>query len=153
MSIVEKIAGFLTGGVGQQVAEIINKRVPDRDLASKLQHEIEVMLAGQQHELSKLAAETERTIIAGQIEVNKLEAASGNWFASGWRPLAGYVCVLGLAYQFLLQPIVSWVSGINVWPGPPELDLGDLITLLGGMLGLGTLRTTERIKGVIPQGK
>jgi predicted Na+-dependent transporter len=58
------------------------------------------------------------------------------------------VCVLGLAYQFLVQPLLAWGSGVWAVPLPPNLDLGDLLTLLGGMLGLGSLRTAEKFKGV-----
>jgi len=147
MSILDKLSGFLTGGIGSQIAEIINKRVPDRDLATKLQHEIQVMLGTQQHELAKIAAETERTIIAGQIEVNKIEAESDSLFKSGWRPAVGWVCVSGLLYQLLLQPLLEWLSTIYAWMPPPTLAMDTLLTLLFGILGLGAYRTYEKTRG------
>jgi len=147
MSILDKLTGFLTGGIGSQIAEIINKRVPDRDLATKLQHEIQVMLGTQQHELAKIAAETERTIIAGQIEVNKIEAESDSLFKSGWRPAVGWVCVSGLLYQLLLQPLLEWLSTIYAWMPPPTLAMDTLLTLLFGILGLGAYRTYEKTRG------
>jgi hypothetical protein len=115
--------------------------------------ELELAIGQRAHDIEMALIAADSEIAKAQTEVNKAEAVSGSLFASSWRPLCGYVCVLGLLYQFLVQPLVFWVSGINAWPGPPQLDLGDLITLLGGMLGLGALRTTERLKGVIPQGK
>jgi hypothetical protein len=131
------------------VTTILDKLIPDP--AKKAEAQLELLRLQQAGEFKELDAQLQRDL--GQIDVNKAEAASGNAFASSWRPLCGYVCVLGLSYQFVLQPLLAWASGIQAWPLPPELDLGDLITLLGGMLGLGTLRTAERMKGVIPKGK
>lgn len=131
------------------VTSLLERVLPDPQARAAAQ--LELLKLEQQGQFKDLDAQLARDL--GQIDVNKAEAASGNAFASSWRPLAGYVCVLGLAYQFVLQPLLSWASGIQAWPVPPELDLGDLITLLGGMLGLGSLRTAERMKGVIPPGK
>ena len=84
-----------------------------------------------------------------QAEINKVEAASQNGFQAGWRPLAGYMCVAGLGYEFLLRPLLPWaltVSGVEA-PPLPSLD-GVLFELMFGMLGLGTLRTADRWKRV-----
>ena len=81
-----------------------------------------------------------------QSEINKVEAASQNGFQAGWRPLAGYACVAGMGYEFLLRPLLPWVmtvSGIEA-PPLPSLD-GVLFELMFGMLGLGTLRTADRL--------
>lgn len=86
-----------------------------------------------------------------QIEVNKQEAAHPSVFVSGWRPGAGWVCVVGLAYTFLAQPLLAWLSGIQGWPVPPALDIEALMILLGGMLGLGGLRSLDKAKGVASQ--
>jgi hypothetical protein len=83
-----------------------------------------------------------------QIEVNKVEAQHTDRFVSGWRPGAGWVCVAGLAYTFLAQPLLAWGSSIQGWPVPPVLDIEALMILLGGMLGLGGLRTFDKVKGV-----
>lgn len=153
MGFFDAISGILSGGVGGKIADIIDKRVPDRDLAEKLKHETDMALQEGEQALKVKAAELDQAVVEGQNRINELEAQSSNLFNSGWRPSAGYVCVLGLAYQFVLQPLISWQSGIHSWSPPPPLDMGSLMTLLSGMLGLGTLRTTERIKGVIPPGK
>jgi hypothetical protein len=126
------------------VTQLLDRVLPDPQ--AKAAAQMKLLELQQTGEFKELDAQLARDL--GQIEVNKAEAASGNAFASSWRPLCGYVCVLGLAYQFLLQPLLSWGSGIWAVPLPPNLDLGDLLTLLGGMLGLGSLRTAEKFKGV-----
>lgn len=88
-----------------------------------------------------------------QIEVNKTEAAHASTFVAGWRPGAGWTCVAGLAYTFLAQPLLAWASAIYDVPAPPAIDVEVLLVLLGGMLGLGGLRTHERVRGVIPPGR
>jgi hypothetical protein len=91
---------------------------------------------------------------AQQNAVNVAEAASGSAFKGGWRPFVGWVCGVGLAYQFLAHPLLVWAS-TAFWhvAVPPELDTGTLLDLLGGLLGLGAMRTVERINGVIPRGQ
>lgn len=94
-------------------------------------------------ELFKLQQSGELSQIAGQLEINKVEAANPNVFVSGWRPFIGWICGVGLAYQFLIYPIL-----IAFVPKVQQLDMGTLITLLGGLLGLGTMRTVEKLNGV-----
>lgn len=126
------------------VAQLLDKVIPDPQAKAAAQLKLlELQQAGEFRELDN---QLQRDL--GQIEVNKAEAASGNAFASSWRPLCGYVCVLGLAYQFAIQPLLSWGSGLWGVPVPPQIDMGDLLTLLGGMLGLSTLRSAEKFKGV-----
>jgi len=100
----------------------------------------------QAQELAVMKAEVDLAV--KQIEVNLAEAQSSDPFTSRWRPAVGWVCVFGLAYQFLAQPLLAWGSGLGGYAAPPVLPLGDLMTLLFGMLGLGTLRTAEKFKGV-----
>ena len=86
--------------------------------------------------------------IMGQLKVNEVEAANPSVFVSGWRPFIGWTCGVALVYSFLGVPILSWISlnfGIST---PPNLDMGTLITLLCGMLGLSGLRTAEKINNV-----
>lgn len=86
----------------------------------------------------------------GQLLINQEEAKSSSLFVAGWRPFIGWVCGTALAFQFLVTPILMWICLILniVIPVPPVLDLGSLMTILGGLLGLGTLRTFEKIKKV-----
>lgn len=80
-----------------------------------------------------------------QAEINKIEAASPNWFVAGWRPAVGWVCVAALLQHFILLP---WVKVL--WPETilPALDMEALMTILLGMLGLGFQRSWEKIRGV-----
>lgn len=88
-------------------------------------------------------------VIQGQIDTNKVEAANPNMFVAGWRPYVGWVCGTGFAIQFVVAPIAEWGAALAGHPVKfPELDMGTLLTLLGGMLGIGGLRTFEKTKGV-----
>ena len=82
-----------------------------------------------------------------QIEVNKVEAGSTNLFVSGWRPFVGWTCGFALCYHFVLQPLLMFVlSAIGKPMELPVFDMTTLTTVLMGMLGLGGLRTYEKVK-------
>jgi hypothetical protein len=136
MSVLNVIAGPLF--------EIIDKLIPDKQ--AKAAAQLEILKLNQSAEFKQLDAELE--MARNQTDINKIEAANSSVFVSGWRPAVGWVCVLGLTYTFLAQPLLAWASGMWAIPAPPQLDLGELLTLLMGMLGLGALRTTEKIKNV-----
>lgn len=125
-------------------SKIIDKIWPDKDEADKAR--IKLVELQQSGELALLAAQTD--LAKGQLEVNAVEAASASMFVAGWRPAVGWTCVVGLLYTFLLRPLLSWLSGMIDIPVPPMLDMGDLFTLLAGMLGLGGMRTFEKLNGV-----
>jgi Holin of 3TMs, for gene-transfer release len=95
-------------------------------------------------------ATLEATLLQGQMAINLAEAQSTNLFVSGWRPFIGWVCGSSLAYTFMIQPLIAFVIGVYAWKLPPlpTLDTGSLMTILLGMLGLGGMRTYEKIKGV-----
>lgn len=82
-----------------------------------------------------------------QMEVNAEEAKSASLFVAGWRPAIGWCCAAALAYQYLLVPLGTWIAAWNgiSMPPPPSLDAG-LWELMLGMLGLGALRTVEKIR-------
>jgi hypothetical protein len=102
--------------------------------------------------LAQMALSGELQAVAGQIQVNLAEAGSKSLFVSGWRPFVGWVCGVGLASQFLLRPLVTWGAALAGHPLEyPSLDMGTLMTLLLGMLGLGAARTVEKINGVAAQ--
>lgn len=88
------------------------------------------------------------TIVQGQIDANKAEAASPSAFTSGWRPAIGWVCGVALACQYIVRPVLQWVTALTGHPMPDLPGLDDTLwQLLLGMLGLGGLRTVEKIKG------
>jgi|TARA_R110000751_G_scaffold196652_1_gene301871 hypothetical protein len=105
-------------------------------------------------------AEAEREITAAltehlakidlaQIEVNKVEAASRSVWTSGWRPCVGWVCAAALGYTYVLQPILVFIlAQTGHLVEMPALDIGGLMPILMGMLGLGGLRSYEKVKGV-----
>lgn len=133
----------LIGGVIEAGLKILDRVLPDP--TQKLAAQLELLKLQQAGEFRQMEADLQLSL--AQTEINKVEAASPDLFKSGWRPGAGWICVLGLAYQFLLQPLLAWGSTIQGYPAPPVLQLGDLYGLLFGMLGLGAYRSVERVKG------
>ena len=121
------------------VADLLNKFVPDQTEKLKLAHEIATLAEKQAH-----------AIAIAQIEVNKVEAASNSIFKSGWRPAIGWVCGFAFAYHFVIQPLLVFILTYAGHPVPelPEFDMASLMTVLGGLLGLGGLRTYEKTKGL-----
>jgi len=85
---------------------------------------------------------------AAQVAVNKAEAETGSLFVGGWRPMIGWVCALSLAYQYLGRAIATAVFDAMGWylPYLPGLD-EHLWELMFGLLGMGALRSFEKIKG------
>jgi hypothetical protein len=112
------------------VTGLLDKFIPDADTKQKIAHEIATM--SEKHA---------QAIALAQIELNTAEA-KGNWFQSGWRPATGWVCVLGFGVNFLVSPMMSGF-GIDI----PQADTSTMLPVLMGMLGLGGLRTFERVKG------
>lgn len=96
----------------------------------------------------QLQAEVQR--IMGQIEINKIEAASEDKFTKRPRPFIMWVCGISLAYSFLIEPFMRFIAQVVFhYSGPfPVLQMGELTTILMGLLGLGVMRTVEKVKGV-----
>jgi hypothetical protein len=107
-----------------------------------------VIDANKKAEIEMKLLEIENAYLTAQTEINKAEAANPNLFVSGWRPAAGWVCVIGFGYTFLLYPFVVWWSRLKGWEVPPEIDAALLVNLLFGMLGLAGMRTYEAKTGV-----
>jgi hypothetical protein len=131
MSLVSSLIGPVTG--------ILDKVIEDKDQKAKLAHELATMADKLSHE-QQLA----------QIEVNKAEAASGSLFKGGWRPCVGWVCAIAFFYHFVGQPVIIFiltVAGVEI-PNLPNFEMNTLLTVLGGMLGIGGLRSYEKQKGL-----
>jgi len=125
--------------------KIIDKFIPDP--AAKQAAQLKMLEMQHSKEFQEMEDQLKRDL--GQMEVNKVEAESESLFKSGWRPAVGWVCVLGLFYNFIFSPLGTWI--VALYGNPilmPKLDIGDLMTLLFGMLGLGAYRTFEKSKKV-----
>jgi hypothetical protein len=132
------------------ISGVLDKLIPDPEARARAQ--LDLMKLQQDGAFRELDAQLQTNL--AQVEINKIEAASQNGFQAGWRPLAGYACVCGLGYEFLLRPLLPWVltvSGVEA-PPLPSLD-GVLFELMFGMLGLGTLRTADKWQRVQVMGK
>ena len=82
-----------------------------------------------------------------QVEVNKIEAAHSSVFVAGWRPSIGWVCAAGLAWAFVLAPIASWALVVMGIKGElPAIQTNYLMELVLAMLGIGGLRTFEKLQ-------
>ena len=120
-------------GIGEK---LIDKLIPDP--AAK---------AAALLKLKELEQSGDLAVIGGQLEINKIEAANPNKFISGWRPAVGWVCVSGLAIQYVLSPLLEWGTLLASHPVKgPTLDMATLMPLLTGLLGLAGLRTYEKVK-------
>jgi hypothetical protein len=120
------------------VTGLLDKFIEDKDTKNALAHEIATMASKQAHE-SAIA----------QIEVNKVEAAHKSLFVAGWRPALGWVCVLGFAGNFITIPVTNMVlelveSDVRL----PLIAMAEMMPVLMGMLGLGAMRSVEKVKGV-----
>lgn len=92
-------------------------------------------------------AELIQEINKAQLEVNKVEAGHTSLFVAGWRPFVGWTCGIALCYHFVLQPfLVFLLYSFGYQVALPQFDMTTLTTILMGMLGLGGLRSYEKVK-------
>jgi hypothetical protein len=135
-------APLLLAGLLPLVGDVLDKIFPDKQAADAAK--LKMMELAQAGELAKLNAET--SIATGQIDTNKIEAASTRLFVAGWRPAVGWTCAAGFGWATIGHPIATWVARANGWPNPPAIDNETLLYVLGGLLGLGALRSVEKVK-------
>ena len=131
MSLINSLIGPAT--------KLLDKVIEDKDQKAKLAHELATMA-------DKLAHEQQ----LAQMAINKEEASSGSLFKGGWRPCIGWICGIAFGYHFVLQPVIVFIVvliGMDI-PELPSFDMGTLLTVLGGMLGIGGLRSYEKSKGL-----
>ena len=123
MSIVNALIGPVSG--------LLDKLSEDKDQKNALAAEIATMSERHAHEALK-----------GQLEINKVEAAHKSLFVAGWRPAIGWVCMLGLLYNTIIANVLS------IWIEVPEVDTTLLVPVMMGMLGLGAMRSYEKVNHV-----
>lgn len=116
---------------------LLDRFIPDP--AQKAQAEMELI---------KMAADGELKQVIAQLEINAREAAHPSIWVAGWRPAFGWCGAAGFVYATMLQPLLAWLSAVKGWPEPPSLNLDLLWVVVTGLLGIGGLRTVEKMKGV-----
>jgi hypothetical protein len=133
------------GSVFDLAGKVMDKIFPDKDAADKAK--LAMLQLQQQGEFKQM--EQDFNLALEQIKTNAVEAANPSIFVSGWRPAVGWVCVCAYAFNYLLLPLLNFFTDyLGIKADIVALDTGELWTLLGGMLGIGGLRTLDKIKGV-----
>ena len=125
------------GSLIDVVGKVLDKVLPDpKARAEALQ------------KLEDLRQSGDLAIIAGQVDINKIEAGSADPFTSRWRPFIGWVCGSALAIQLVVAPLAVQIAAMFGKHVPMvELDISLLSTTLVGMLGLAGMRTVEKLSG------
>ena len=121
------------------VSGLLDKFIEDKDQKARLAHEVATMAQNHAQELAK-----------GQLEINKMEASHRSIFVAGWRPFLGWGLSFAMIWHFVLAPVTIFgfsYAGVEA-PELPAFDMDSLMTVLLGMLGLGGLRTVEKVKGL-----
>jgi hypothetical protein len=127
------------------ISRLLDKLIPDPEARAKAQ--LELLKSEREFDLKEL--ELVLSADKSQNEVNQEEAKNPNLFVSGWRPFIGWVCGSAFAYHFVLQPFLVFAlaaQGITI--ELPEFPMETLLTVLLGMLGLGGMRTYEKVRQV-----
>lgn len=134
------------GSVFDFAGKVVDKLFPDP--AQKAQAQLELFKMQQSGELAKLAAETD--IAKAQIAVNQEEAKSSSLFIAGGRPFIMWICGFAMAYVSIIEPIARFISAVwfHYSGAFPAIDTALTLQVLLGLLGLGSMRTVEKIKGV-----
>ena len=140
------ILGGILDTIFDKVGGVVSEVVVDKDKRNEINANLERLKL---EAISQSEARVHEEVM-GQLAINKQEASHGSIFVAGWRPFVGWVSGVGLAYGVILEPLFSWTA--RVWFGYagsfPDIDPALLIFALGGMLGIGGMRTYEKVKGV-----
>ena len=134
-SLSSGAVGGLFGGIGtlaKDIREAITGDLP----------------ADKQAEIQQKLMEIELQASQGQMEINKVEAASSSLFVAGWRPAVGWIGAAGLGYAAIIEPIMTFTATMKGYTGAfPAIDTTITMQILFGILGLGAFRSAEKIKG------
>lgn len=126
---------ILIGSIFDLGKTLIDRFFPDKEKAAEAERE-----------LMRMMAAGELQAVLAQLQINANEANNPNPFVSGWRPFIGWCCGAGFLWATIGQPIAVYICSIKGWPLPPDLDTDILMQTMFGMLGLGALRTYEKVK-------
>jgi hypothetical protein len=120
---------------------LVDRLIPDKAAAERAKADMEAALVKAANEAAM-----------AQVEVNKIEAGHASVFVAGWRPAIGWVCAAALAWAFIVAPVASWtMAALGVRETLPAIGTDNLFELVLAMLGLGGLRTFEKMRGVARQ--
>jgi len=148
------IAELIGGGIGESIAKVVGAFKADPTKVAEMNAAIDANSAEfklKSFELEKAIEkeinEQANALALAQIAVNEADA-KGSLFQSSWRPLIGYICGAGLAYEELIRPLINFAAQVfHSAAVAQDLDMGTLMTLLMGLLGLGAMRTMEKLQG------
>lgn len=143
----------ITAGLGL-AEKLIDRFIPDPTLKAKALGDLRAM----SHEEVKLVIGSETQLMLAQIQTNQVEAQHGGLFKGGWRPAIGWTCAVAFMLKFVIFPVLIFLvqtiahfTGAELFPleNLPDLEWTDLLPIMLGMLGLGTMRTYEKAKTMI----
>ncbi len=150
MGWAKDFAEGLSGGLAQPIKELVSEFIVDKDKAAELSNAVTMKIMEQADKEAERASQKD----LAQLEINKVEAASGSLFVAGGRPAAIWVCVGGVFQLIMLFPLVSFLFSLYLalTTGTalvaPAVDTEMLFLILSPLLGLGGYRTYEKLKGV-----
>lgn len=88
-------------------------------------------------------------LMLAQIKVNETEANHKSVFVAGARPFITWMCGVSLGLSYLVPLVLEWVVYFRCESEcvvPARLDTSELIPILLGLLGLGTMRSFDKMK-------
>lgn len=121
------------------VTGLLDKFIEDKDAKNAMAHDIATMAEKAAHEAAM-----------AQAQANTEQAKHPSLFVAGARPAIMWICAAAMGYHFVLQPFLVFgvlVAGVEL-PPLPELDMASLMPVLLGILGLGGMRSYEKVKGI-----
>ena len=133
--MLTQILSFLSGEMVGKLAEIFQEYQEKKLTKEELKFKLETF-----------EAQNEQDLRLAQIALNEKEASHGSMFVAGWRPFLGWVCGLGFAMNFLVAPVGTFI--VSLAGGSfefPQAELTTMMPVLLGMLGLGGMRTFEKL--------
>lgn len=142
MSFLKELLGGLTSPISDLISEVVVDKDKARELNVRLQ------------ELADKADARYHEQLMGQIETNQIEAQHASIFVAGWRPFIGWTSGVGVAYTFVLAPFIEFIARASGYVGEmPVPDMGQLMTLVLAMLGVGAMRSYDKVHGTAPLPK
>jgi hypothetical protein len=135
-------------GLGE-IADLVGKFFPDKTQEEKDKFALELQQLQNTQDVTMENLKTQAAVSSNQTDINKVEAGSTNFFVAGWRPGIGWSCACAFFWTYVLAPLATFICNAVGHPVTlPTLDIGTMMPVLLGMLGLGGMRTYEKTQGV-----